>query len=170
MKGKYLLVPLLVGIFVLAGCKTTEKNYREAYERAVASNDRGVTEFDETIYSRYRNEMKEQTVTMGNGKTINTKSARLRVTEDGGGIPEWYKKYNVVVAEFKQKLNANSLRKRFAEGGYPRAFLVENGEPYYYVIVASSDNPIELSAIADSVQVDSPVPLKEGFPYILERR
>lgn len=153
---------------LLTGCRTNENNYRKAYEKAVAENDRGVTEFENTIYNRYRAQTRDMTVEY-DGKTFSTKYIRVKVTPDGGGINEWLRKYSVVVAEFKQLFNAKSMRNRYESAGYPRAFLVENAEPYYYVVVASSDNPAEMEALCDSIKAAPPVPLKDGFPYILQR-
>lgn len=153
----------------LNSCKTNEKNYRKAYEKAVANNDRGVTDFEGTIYNQYRSQVTEIPVTCDDGSVVNTRQVRVKVTQDGGGINEWLKKYSVVVGEFKQLFNANSLRNRFVEAGYPGAFLVENAEPYYYIIVASTNDPKEAAQIADKLRANSPIPIKEGFPYILQR-
>ena len=171
MTMKKIFTFCLVGLFALSimtVCKTSEKNYREAYEKAVAKNDRGVTEFEETIYNRYRKQVAEAPMNVGD-KTINTKILRVKVTDDGGGIREWLKKYSVVAGEFKQKFNANSLRKRFVEAGYPRTFLVENGEPYYYVVIDSSDDITAMSNLADSIAANPPFTLKEGYPFIMQR-
>lgn len=161
------LLTSALSFFVITSCKTNENNYRKAYERATAQNDRNVTDFESTIYNRYRGNVKDVTLDV-DGTPVNARIATVRLTDDGGGIREWLKKYNVVVGEFKQKFNANSLRSRFVDAGYPRTFLVENGEPYYYIVVASSDNVSEIAAFADSMKVKSPVPLKDGFPYILQ--
>lgn len=166
----FIRIFIITGIGMVLGlgaCKPTEKSYRAAYEKAIAENDRNVTEFENTVYNRYREQMQDVPMNV-DGQTINTKMLRVKVTEGGGGIREWLKKYSVVVAEFKQKLNANSMRTRFAEGGYPRSFLVENPEPYYYVIAASSDDLPAMAALADSIKAHSPVPLKPNFPYILQ--
>lgn len=153
----------------LTACKTTEANYRAAYEKAVADNDRDVTPFEATIYNRIRSQMREQTYTL-EGKEIKTYSIRVKVTEDGGGIREWLKRYNLVVAEFKQVFNARSMRQRLVDSGFPRTFIVENGEPYYYIIVDSTNDLGEAAAFADSIRAEGnfPLPLKDGFPYILE--
>lgn len=164
----YVALVALVASTVITGCKTSEKNYREAYERATAKNDRDVTDFDKTIYARYRNQTREQQLEV-DGKAVPVKLVQVRVTNDGGGIPEWLKAYSVVVAEFKQLFNANSMRKRFAEAGYPRTFLVENAEPYYYVIVESTNDLAAAATLCDSLKASSPLPLKADFPYILSR-
>ena len=157
---------LLAGI-ALTGCKTSEENYRKAYERATAKNDRNVTEFENTIYNRYRGQVRDVAVDL-DGRTVNTKVIRVKVTPDGGGIREWLKKYSVVVGEFKQLFNARSMQTRFVDAGYPRAFLVENGEPYYYIVIDSSNDLAAMEVLADSLRQSSPIPLKDDFPYILQ--
>lgn len=166
-------MPILLAVAValtvaVTSCKTTEKNYREAYEKAVADNDRGVTDFDKTIYNRYRGQARDVTANV-DGRTVNTRMMQVKVTPDGGGIREWLRKYSVVVAGFKQIFNARSMQKRFVDAGYARTFLVENGEPYYYIVIDSSDDLTPMVNLADSLSAASPVPLKEGFPYILQR-
>lgn len=169
MKKTYFVIILALtgAVATLTGCKPNEKNYREAYEKAIAKNDRNVTEFENTIYSRYRRQVTMSTVQSGDS-VVPTKVIPVRITPDGGGIREWLKKYSVVVGEFKQQFNANSMRKRFVDAGYARTFLVENGEPYYYVVVDSSNDIEPIVTITDSLKITSPVSLKDGFPYILE--
>lgn len=168
MKKTYFLFLALALVSLLwTSCKTTEKNYREAYEKAVAENDRGVTDFDKTIYNRYRSQITDVPVTV-DGKTYETRMIRVKVTPDGGGIREWLKKYSVVVGEFKQLFNAKSLSSRYREAGYPRTFIVENAEPYYYILAGSSNNITEMQALADSIAAKAAIPLKEGFPYIMQ--
>lgn len=169
MKKTYFLLTLslITAVVMLTGCKPNEKNYREAYEKAIAKNDRNVTEFENTIYNKFRRQVTLSTVQTGDS-LVTTKVIRVRVTADGGGIREWLKKYSVVVGEFKQQFNANSMRQRFVDAGYARTFLVENGEPYYYVVVDSSNDIEPIVSLCDSLSSKSPVALKEGFPYILE--
>lgn len=168
MFRKYIFyITMFAAITGIVSCRTNEKNYRQAYEKAVAKNDRGVTEFENTIYNRYRGRVTDVPVEL-DGKTVDTRMMRVKVTEDGGGINEWLKQYSVVVAEFKQRFNANSLRTRFVDAGYPRAFIVENAEPYYYVLAGSSSSLQDMVSLADSIKANSPLPLKEGFPYIMQ--
>lgn len=152
----------------VGACKTTEKNYRRAYDRTMADSTRNVTPFNETIYGRYRNQVTLSKVTDGS-RDITVHDLRVTVTPDGGGINEWLKTYSVVVGEFKQLFNARSLRQRFYDAGYSRAFLVQNAEPYYYIVVDSSDDLSQMTRIADSLRTATPVPLKADFPYILRK-
>lgn len=166
---KHLLPIIAVILLCLSpGCKTTEKNYRTAYERAVAANDSDITPFDQTIYNRYRREARD-VKTIADGDTVTTRIIRTAITPEGGGLSEWHKRYSVVVAEFKQRFNAISLRDRYVNAGYPRTFVVQNGEPYYYIIAGSSDNLHDMTVLADSIKIRPVIPLKSGFPYILQK-
>ena len=71
---------ILTGLF--AGCKPTEKNYREAYQKAVAENDRNVTDFENTIYNRYRAQTRDVVMKIGDD-TVKTQLIRVKVTPEG---------------------------------------------------------------------------------------
>ena len=148
----------------LASCKTTEKNYREAYERASAQDSMRLS-FDETIYGRHRRAVINQQLVMGDD-TVNVRRISVRITKDGGGIRENLKAYCVVAGEFKQLFNARSLRERLVGHGYPGAFLVETAEPYYYIVAASYDNLSSARSTLDSLIMRPPFRLP-GKPFIM---
>ena len=103
-----------------------------------------------------------------NGDTATEHTIRVTVTKDGGGITENLKQFSVVVAGFKQLFNAQSLRNRLADGGYPTAFVVQTGEPYYYIVLSSHPNRAEaMDALSATRKADLPVPFKTGYPFIL---
>lgn len=163
MKILYLLPVLAVAL--LWSCKPSEKNYKEAYDRTMA-RDSVRTEFNETIYGRFRRDVKEYQAVSDND-TVNVRTTRVWVVADEGVSGQQMKKYCVVVGEFKQLLNARSMRDRFNAGGYPNAFIVQTPEPYYYVIAASDTQlPIAMS-FTERLKKESPIPLKLPCPYIL---
>lgn len=153
-------------ITAASGCKTTEENYRAAYELAKQKNASGG--IDSTIYSRIRNEARPQT-TIVNGDTLAMKSEYVRLTPDCGS-PEQFHTYNVVIAQFKQLFNAKSVRKRAIEAGYADALIVQTREPLYYVVAASSNSTAEIQKSLGKIQSTPPVVLKEPCPFILRRR
>ena len=160
------LVYIFLALVAMTACKTNENNYREAYERTMA-RDSARTDFDETIYGRYRREARNTVLTDDSGDTAKVTVMRVYVTADGGGIRESLKKYNVVVAGFKQLLNANSMRQRFQDGGYPGAFVVETPEPYYYVVAQSFIDLAPAKAACAKLRESTPVTLRAPYPYIL---
>ena len=162
---KHVVYVLLV-LLGFAACKPSEENYRQAYERTMA-RDSVRTEFNETVYGRYRREARQLESRDDNGDTASVTVMRVSVTPDGGAIREHLKKYNVVVAGFKQLLNAQSMRQRMQDGGYPGAFVVQTAEPYYYVVAGSFADVPAARALRDRLSAKSPVTLRAPYPYLL---
>lgn len=150
----------------LCGCKTNQANMNDAYTRAIEgrADDLGL---DSTIYSKERRQMTHGSMTV-NGTEVPVSSQWVRVTADGGGIRENLKRYNVVVGQFKQVFNALSMRERLVDNGYPGAFVVETGEPYYFVIAASFDSAADAVRQLESCEKDPLLKMKSPLPFILE--
>jgi len=169
MKRLGIVIPAaaFAAIAILGGCKTTEENYRQAYEKAVAARD-SADAIDETIYGQVRRRISEQSVVTVAGDTIPVRVIRVRVASGEGGSAESLRPYNVVAAQFKQLFNARSMRKRLAGSGFATAFIVETAEPYYYVVASSHDTAAEASeAMTALIQADA-VKMKAPCPFILD--
>lgn len=165
-KIMYCLAAIVTICTLVTGCKTTEENYRRAYERTMA-RDSARAELGETIYGRYRSQTRPGSITV-NGDTIATQIIRVAITPKTGGIKEYIKRYCIVAAEFKQLFNATSMQERLQNGGWPGAFIVQNPEPYYYVIAASTDDADRAAVLLDSLKTTSPVRMRAPAPYILQ--
>lgn len=153
-------------LLVLPSCKTTEANYRAAYEKAVAARDSSES-IDDTVYGKFRRELGSQTVTTAQGD-VEVKTQLVKVTKDGGGIPEMLRRYNVVVGQFKQKFNAVSMRDRLADNGYPGAFVIETAEPYYYIVTGSYTTLDEATTSLMDIKAAKPQGMREPCPFILD--
>lgn len=165
MKVRLLIITaLLAG--VLAGCRTSEANYRAAYLSTIAARDSSDT-FDSSVYSTVRRQMGTTTVESPDGP-IEVKTQMVKVTADGGATPEKLHRYNVVVGQFKQAFNAKSMRTRVADGGYPGAFVVETAEPYYFVVAGSFDDAPSAAKLMAKVASDGSLTLKAPCPFILD--
>lgn len=160
------VMALIVAVMVFS-CKTTEENYRVAYEKAVAGRD-SLTALENTIYGRHRRNTQYAAFEV-DGDTVEMLSARVSVTEGGGGIRENLRQYSVVVGQFKQLVNAKSLRERLVDAGYPTAFVVQTAEPYYYIILNSYPSKAEAGKACLKVRGDKnfPIVLREGMPLVL---
>lgn len=152
-----------------ASCKTSEEAYRAAYERAVAGRA-DEDPLEGTVYGAARRPLGTRIAIAGTD-TAEVVTHRVKVTEGGGGVAEWLRPYSVVVGRMKQRFNALSMRERLVDEGYPRTFVVETGEPYYYIVAASYDS--EAEAVAECARLrrlaDFPVPMRGGLPFILKR-
>lgn len=166
MKKSVILIALSAAVAVV-GCKTTEANYRAAYERAVETRD-SRTSLDSTVYGGQRRGLDMRQLTV-DGESVDVKTQRVSVTEGGGGIREYLRPYSVVVGQFKQLFNARSLRDRLADNGYPRAFVVQTSEPYYYIVLSSHDTDTEAAraVIALRATAGFPVAMRAPLPFVL---
>ena len=150
----------------LFSCKTTEANYRAAYEKTIAGREESGA-VDSTIYGAQRRSMETVTLNTPDGD-VEVRRQMVRITEEGGGSEEKLHRYNVVVRQFKQLFNAKSMRGRLAEGKYPSAFVIETAEPYYYVVIASYDDVSEARKALDEVRSSGNIVMREPLPFILE--
>lgn len=159
---------LVSALFVpaLFSCKTTEANYRAAYEKTVESK---VAEGEDKtdIFSANRRAMTKASVLTQDG-TVEVRRGRVRLTAGTATSPELFKPFCVVAGQFKQLFNAKSLRDRLVEAGYPDTFVIETSEPYYYIVAQSFDNAATASEALRAIKAKAPVPMKEPLPFILE--
>lgn len=151
----------------LLSCKTTEENYRAAYEKAIeAQNDS--TSLESTIYGAQRRRVVEATVNTAEG-SVEVRRARVRVT-DGTGSPDDLHQYNVVVGQFKQVFNAKSLRQRLVDKGFDKTFVVETSEPYYYIVVGSFDSAAEAQDAMNEFKTKNVITMRDELPFVLDCR
>lgn len=164
------LAILLLAAMAFTSCKTTEANYRAAYEKALAGRD-SVPGYESTIYGKYRRQLRDQTLVCA-GDTIDVKVQAVAVTDaPQGGSAADLKKYSVVVGQFKQLFNARSLRDRLVEAGYARTFVVHTAEPYYFIVLDSYESLPQARQLLDSVVANAasmPVAMKAPLPFLLQ--
>lgn len=145
-------------------CKTTEENYRAAYQRAKENDRAGI---DSTIYSRIRQEARPMQISI-DGDTVGMRSEYVSVTDgQPDATAETLKRYNVVVAQFKQQFHAKSAGRRFVEAGYPGTFIVQTREPLYYVVAFSTSDVAAARDTLRKIQSAPPFTLQPDVPWIL---
>lgn len=160
------LLPAVAALALLAvGCKTSESNYRQAYETAVTKS-RESSGVDSTIYARIRNSAQTSGL-VAKGDTMPMRTEYIGYTEDGGSSRETIGRYNVVVGQFKQIFNARQMRARLQGGGYDSAFIVHTREPLYYVCTAACATPEEAEKAFRRVKTDKSIVLRAPLPFIL---
>jgi len=151
-------------LVTVSACKTTEENYRRAYQATVEKQNEGYT--DEEILSMAREEAIPRTLFRGDsipmrGVYVNT------VKLDPPVAPAL--RYNVVVATFKQRFNAMSVLGRLRDGGYPDSRLLIDKDQTYYVAAFTSDSLAEAVDILRALEKSSPVAFRSPCPYILRK-
>lgn len=146
-----LMAAMLLSLF---GCKTTEANYRSAYELAV------------------KNKAPKDTVNDGiDSDAIPEQWAEyVAFTQDAGGDKSNMKTYCVVVAQFKQIFNAKAMRNRLESMGYSKAFIVQNAKPDYYVVAQSFETVSEAETALKAISKDKNLIIRTPYPRILIAR
>lgn len=86
MKAVHILLLTLFTSMVFASCKTTEANYRAAYEKTIAARDSSES-IDDTIYGKERRQKNTNTVESAHGN-VEVTTQLVKMTKDGGGTPE----------------------------------------------------------------------------------
>lgn len=168
MKIKIVLLMFAVGLTGsgLFGCKTSEKNYREAYEKVMQKRNEGV---DSAQAAAIELENSVPVSDAGDGVKLPMRSEFVMITPDGGGMRESLKVFSVVVGVFRQKFNAVSMRERLVENGYPGAFVVNTSGKEYFVIASSTDSASDAREMLDKVSADSSMVLRSPLPWVLRR-
>lgn len=161
------LILAAAALMGLSSCKTSEENYRQAYEKAIEGRN-AENALDSTIYGKARREIQRATAKASDGSDIEVRRQLVKVTKDGGGIRENLHRYCVVVGQFKQHFNASSLRNRLVDAGYPGAFLVETSEPYYYVVLGSYDTISPAISSLEEFKGKNVIAMRSPLPFILD--
>lgn len=163
MNKHILIIMLLPVLLTFTSCKTTEDNYRAAYERAKAKEAEGL---EPTVYDKIRQEaMPEQMVI--DGDTIGMKGEYVAITPNLGTPTDALHRYSVVVAGFKQLFHAKSMKNRIAGKGYQGTFIVQTREPFYYVVVLSTDTLSYAASEITNLEANPPLRFQENCPWIL---
>ncbi len=152
-------------LLVFTACKPTEANYRKAYEAAKAHTDQtGVIEG--TVYEAIRSKgISGGIVTDGDTIPLITVPVKLSAALD---VPPTVTRYNVALAQFKQRFNAKSLMSRVQHLGFENATIVQNAEPLYYVIVPGANTTDEaILLFRDVVRVSDSIQLRAPYPLVL---
>ncbi len=159
-----LLLIVAAAMVLLSACKTTEENYRRAYETAKeATKDKPLSE---TIYAKMRDEARPGQVVLGND-TLPLRGEFVKITKEQPGAPSVLANYCVVVAQFKQLFNAKSMGRRLVDAGYVDAMVVETREPLYYVVIRGCNNAADAVKLLKQLRKNPPIRLRHPFPWVL---
>ena len=136
---KYLNIIIVFTIaLTLWSCHSTEANYKESYDKAVAasrSGEKGII-YQQELESRMMANFEVD------GDSIRLLRNYFNAVDDKNDV---IKKYSVVVAEFKQKFNAQSYRDRLRQEGH-NSYVVYISEKKLYCVVAEGYDDLSTAA------------------------
>jgi len=159
----FVAATIIIG-FALPSCKTTEENYRKAYEATVDKQNEGYTA--QELSEMAREEAIPRAVYKGD--SIPLKGVYVNTVKLDPPVASALR-YNVVVATFKQKFNAMSVLSRLREAGYENCRLLIDKDQLYYVAASTTGSLDDAVTTLRNLQESSPVTMRPPFPYILRR-
>ena len=121
----------LVATVAMVSCKSSESNYRKAYEKAKAE-EQNRQETEPVAVTPVVTPVQTQPTQTINQDASNLRQEKLNV-QNGGVL----KAFNVVCGSFKSLDNANNLRNTLVNQGYS-AQVAQNPDTGMYRVVASS--------------------------------
>lgn len=120
---------------LLAGCKTTEANYRAAYEKAKQQGQS--TAVEQEVYDNIAREQGPATSTV-DGVQLPLFSTPLQPVELADIKPGTLDKFNIVTARFRQTFNAKSMARRLHQAGFTNAFVAKDRDDGYFVVACTA--------------------------------
>lgn len=154
---------LVAGSLLLTACHSSEKNYREAYEKAMERRQTGVGAEE---YAKIEAERQRYThVINGDSVRIVYVNANVAIDSTVVALP-----YNVVVASFTQRINAKSYCDRLREECHLPSYVLYGGpEKQYYIVAQGFETSGEAAAMLHDLDKRVCLKILEPLPWILRK-
>ena len=164
IKTLYFIVAVMVATVMMTSCHSSEKNYREAYEKAVERRKTGI---GAETYAKIEAERQRYTHVI-NGDSVRMVYVNANVAIDS---TDAVSPFNVVVATFSQRINAKSYRDRLREEcGFKDSYVLYGGDgKQFFVIVQGFDDKTEAAALLHDIDKKVCLKILEPLPWILRK-
>jgi hypothetical protein len=152
----------IIASLTMTSCHSSEKNYREAYEKAMERRKTGI---GAETYAKIEAERQRYTHVI-NGDSVRMVYMNANVAIDSTDVP---KPYNVIVATFTQRINAKSYRDRLREEcGFAGSYVLFGGpDKLYYVVLEGYDDRESAAAMLRDLDKKVAMKILEPLPWIL---
>ena len=161
-KTLYIVLLAIIASLTMTSCHSSEKNYREAYEKAMERRKTGI---GAETYAKIEAERQRYTHVI-NGDSVRMVYMNANVAIDSTDVP---KPYNVIVASFTQRINAKSYRDRLREEcGFAGSYVLFGGpDKLYYVVLEGYDDRESAAAMLRDLDKKVSMKILEPLPWIL---
>lgn len=165
---KLTFIAIVLASLGIASCKTTEANYKAAYDIAKSTqqseeeSDNGLNEETRRLLAGNRKTAKAQTI-VGND-TIEVTTLFVKMEQ---GSHDRVPQYSVVLNAFTQKFNAQAMMQRLIDAGFTDAYVFCTSTPDYYVAADGKDDIAEIPAILQQVEKAGNLGSRSGFPAVI---
>lgn len=132
MIKKYIFL-LIASVFMLSGCKPTEKGYKAAYDAALNKREAMKSDLGVDAPAGELQQVDGAQLRVVDGVKVYLLSQRIRPADESKKLPG---EYNVAVGEYKMITNTKAQSEALIEEGY-EAFPAKDTEGMYYTIAGS---------------------------------
>ena len=155
---------MLVAVMLMTACHSSEKNYREAYVKALERRQTGIAA---ETYAKIEAERQRYTHVI-NGDSVRMIYMNVNIAIDTTDVA---KPFSVVVASFTQRINAKSYRDRLREEcGLKGSYVVQGGpDKLYYVVAQGFDTHTDAAAMLHDLDKKVCLKVLEPLPWILRK-
>ena len=155
---------MLVAVMLMTACHSSEKNYREAYKKALERRQTGIAA---ETYAKIEAERQRYTHVI-NGDSVRMIYMNVNIAIDTTDVA---KPFSVVVASFTQRINAKSYRDRLREEcGLKGSYVVQGGpDKLYYVVAQGFDTHTDAAAMLHDLDKKVCLKVLEPLPWILRK-
>lgn len=155
---------MLMAGLLLSACHSSEKNYRQAYEKAMERRQTGV---GAETYAKIEAERQRYTHVI-DGDSVRMVYMNANVAIDSTDVA---KPFNIVVATFTQRINAKSYRDRLREEcGLKGSYVLYGGpDKQYFVVAQGFDDQHAAAAMLHDLSQKVCLKILEPLPWILRK-
>lgn len=169
MKINRLFLPLtLLASLALASCKTTEANYKAAYDiaKGAAKNS---ADADDGLDDEIRRLLAANKKTAQTSEIVGNDTLAVTTLFVGmdKGEHKRVPRYSVVLNAFTQKFNAEAMMNRLIDAGFTGAYVIHTSVPDYYVAAEGTNNIADVPAILRRVEQAGNLGQRAGFPAVI---
>lgn len=175
---------LTLALAMFAGCKPSEKHYREVYETTVNARHAGEDEYLDSVARAAMQTGGRPVIAHIGDSVLQYRVEWIRPADGESGRPVKHntspavstpgrntpspKPYCIIVGQFKQRFNAREMCRRLQGYGYTDAMVFQSSEPRYFVAADTLSTPAEALHTLDSVKSDQRLQLKPPFPTVIQ--
>ena len=156
MKNLSYCILLGAFLFLLTGCKPTEKNYKSAYDAALGKRQSSMNEIDGNIPEGKLQQVDGAQLKEVDGISVYVLNKRIYPAEENMSLPG---NYNVAIGAYKMITNCKAQSEVLKEEGYS-AFPAKEPEGMYYTIAGS------FPTLSDAVKFYSEYQRGKGKVYV----
>lgn len=164
----FLAAILIASMF---GCKPSEKNYREAYERTMSARRAAQTEYlDSMTLAKMQRTGRPARIPVRDSDTLEVSSGYAVIAKDVDQPDAKLCHFEIVTGSFRQVFNAKEMVTRLQRAGFEDAivFNTTDKDKHYLVAVCGTDSAASALESFRKVSANDALGLRKPYPFVFQ--